>query len=73
MMGLAEHLRTPDADPVEVAAWMAGPEGRAYLVEYMTSCSQEWTEVSIRFGTDPAEARAAGDRCTAAYTASPED
>jgi hypothetical protein len=72
MMGLGEHLATPDSDPAEVAAWMAGPEGRACLVEFMTSRSDEWTEVRIRFGTDPDAARAAGNRCAAAYTETPE-
>jgi uncharacterized protein YndB with AHSA1/START domain len=72
LMGLHEHLRTPDADPAEMAAWMVGPEGRAYLVALMTGCSGEWTEMSIAFGTDPVIARTAGERCAAAYTASPE-
>ena len=71
LMGLQEHLRTPDADP-ESAGWMAGPEGRDYLVGLMTGCSSEWTQMSIAFGTDPVLARTAGERCAAAYTASPE-
>jgi uncharacterized protein YndB with AHSA1/START domain len=72
LWGLAEHLATPDFDPAELAVWMSEPEGRAYMVELMTGCSDKWTELSISLGTDPAVARAAGERCTAAYTASPE-
>jgi uncharacterized protein YndB with AHSA1/START domain len=73
LLGLDLHLRSPAADPVEVRAWMEEPEGRAFLVELMTSSSDAWVEESIRFGTDPAAAREAGARCTAAYTASPEE
>ena len=73
LWGLDEHLASPDFDPAEIAAWMTRPEGRAYMVELMTGCSDVWTEVSIDFGTDPALARAAGERCAAAYTAMPED
>ena len=72
LMGLAEHLADPDADPDELKTWLEGPEGRAYLVEYMTASSDRWAETSIAFGTDPDEARAAGERCAAAYTAEPE-
>jgi uncharacterized protein YndB with AHSA1/START domain len=71
LMGLAEHLAAPDAAPGAVQEWVAGTEGRAYLLELMTRCSEAWAEVSIRFGTDPASARAAAQRCTAAYTADP--
>jgi len=72
LMGLAEHLAAPDADPVEVRAWMEGPEGRAFLVEFMTASSDRWVDASIAFGTHPEAARAAGERCTAAYTAEPD-
>lgn len=72
LMGLAEHLADPTFDPEEVKAWMEGPEGRAYLVEYVTASGDRWVETSIGFGTDPDEARGAGERCAAAYTAQPE-
>jgi uncharacterized protein YndB with AHSA1/START domain len=71
LMGLTEHLDSPDADPDEVKAWLEGPEGRAYLVEFMTAAGERWVDESIAFGTDTAAARAAGERCTAAYTAPP--
>jgi hypothetical protein len=72
LMGLDLHLRSPEADAVEVRAWMEEPEARAFLVDLMTRASDAWVEVSIAAGTDPAAAREAGARCTAAYTASPE-
>jgi len=71
LMGLDEHLHSPDAPPGTVEAWLAGPEGRAYLVEVMTGSSDAWGEASIASGTDPDEARAAAGRCLAAYTATP--
>ncbi len=73
LMGLAEHLGSPDTPRAELEAWMAGPEGRAYLIELMTSTSEAWARASIDFGTEPAAARAAAERCTAAYTATPEE
>lgn len=73
LLGLDLHLRSPDADPVEVRAWMDEPEGKAFLVELMTGASDAWVEVSIGAGTDPASAREAGARCAAAYTATPEE
>ena len=73
LMGLDEHLRTPDADPAQVQEWFTGPEGRPYLLECMTLCSDAWTAASIAAGTDPEAARAAGQRCTEAYTAPPPE
>ncbi len=35
--------------------------------------SEQWIDASIAAGTDPEAARAAGQRCTAAYTARPEE
>ena len=52
LMGLDEHLLSPRRRPGEVQAWMAEPEGRAYLVELMTGCSEKWVEASIGAGTD---------------------
>jgi uncharacterized protein YndB with AHSA1/START domain len=70
-MGLAIHLSTGQAvDPQEVAAWTASEEGK----QFMSLSSQRWCEASVAAGTDEAEAQAAADRTTAAYTATaPED
>jgi len=72
LMGLGEHLAAPEADLDELRAWLEGPEGRPYIVEFMRGSSDRWVEVNIAFGADPDEARAAGERCAAAYTAEPE-
>jgi uncharacterized protein YndB with AHSA1/START domain len=66
LMGLALHLSsgTP-ADPEESAAWAASDEGRRFV----SLSSRRWCEASIAAGTDEAEAQAAADRTTAAYTA----
>jgi uncharacterized protein YndB with AHSA1/START domain len=71
IMGLGGHL-TPDrpsVDPQEAAAWMASDEGR----EFMTLSSERWYEANVAAGADEAAARAAADRTTAAYTASPPE
>jgi uncharacterized protein YndB with AHSA1/START domain len=72
LIGLDEHLRSADFDPSQAPAWTTGPDDHSYLVEFMTGCSQAWVEVSIAAGTEPGAARAAGQRCTEAYTATPE-
>ncbi|MCW2943768.1 MAG: Aha1 domain protein, partial [Actinoallomurus sp.] len=66
LMGLALHLSsgTP-ADPEESAAWAASDESRRFV----SLSSRRWCEASIAAGTDEAEAQAAADRTTAAYTA----
>jgi uncharacterized protein YndB with AHSA1/START domain len=65
LLGLLQHLETGAAvDPEGFGAWMATPEAFAF----MTGCSDAWTETRIAAGDDPEEARAAGARCTAAYT-----
>jgi uncharacterized protein YndB with AHSA1/START domain len=73
LMGLHEHLLSPESPPGTVEAWLAGPEGRVYLVELMTGASDAWGEASIAAGTDPDQAREAAARCLAAYTATPEE
>ena len=66
LKALTEHLVSGAAiDPKDGAAWMVSPEGR----EFMTLSSVRWGEASIAAGTDPAQAKAAADRTTAAYTA----
>ena len=58
------------ASPVDHAAaevWTASPEGKSF----MRQSSDAWGEASIAAGTDPALARAAAARTTAAYTGDP--
>ena len=69
LLGLATHLATGATNnPAESMAWMVSDEGR----EFMTASSELWFEASVAAGTPEAEARAAADRTTAAYTAVPE-
>jgi uncharacterized protein YndB with AHSA1/START domain len=69
LVGLARHLTdSKPIDPQESAAWSASDEGR----RFMTLSSERWCAASIAAGTDEAEARAAADRVTAFYTATPE-
>lgn len=64
--GLTQHLATGEAlDPAASMAWLGTEEGRAF----MTESSDRWYEASVAAGTPRAEARAAADRTTAAYTA----
>lgn len=58
LMGLAEHLAVPEAERPEVP-----PD----LTDYMNASSAAWGESSVAAGTDPEEARAAAERCAAAY------
>jgi len=68
LMGLATHLSSGQAvDPQESAAWTASDQGR----RFMSLSSRQWCDASIAAGTDGAEARAAADRITATYTATP--
>jgi uncharacterized protein YndB with AHSA1/START domain len=65
-MGLAVYLSSGGrADRQESADWAASAEGR----EFMSLASERWCDASVAAGTDPAGARAAADRTTAAYTA----
>jgi uncharacterized protein YndB with AHSA1/START domain len=68
VMGLTLHLTGAERpEPEAIAAWVASDEGRSFN----TLSSERWTEASIAAGTDPAEAREAGARTTAAYTGQP--
>jgi uncharacterized protein YndB with AHSA1/START domain len=70
LMGLATHLATGRAiDPSESAAWVASDEGK----QFFSLSSQRWCEASVAAGTPEADAQAAADRTTAAYTASAPD
>ncbi|GAA3741773.1 uncharacterized protein YndB with AHSA1/START domain [Spinactinospora alkalitolerans] len=70
LTGLALHLASGEAvDAEQGAAWAASEEGR----RFMSLSSREWCDASIAAGTDEAEARAAAERVTAAYTAPAPD
>ena len=65
LVGLARHLATGEAVAPEAGmAWMASDDGR----RFMADCSERWHDADVAAGADPAEARAAADRATAAYT-----
>jgi uncharacterized protein YndB with AHSA1/START domain len=65
LLGLLLHLGGQDTvDPEAFAAWSMSDDGRRFVV----LSSAAWRDASIAAGTDPDEARAAGDRTTAAYT-----
>lgn len=70
LIGLTMHLASGGAvvDPQEVAAWTASDEGRRFV----TSSSDRWCAANVAAGTPEAAARAAADRSTAFYTATPE-
>jgi len=68
LVGLALHLSSEQAmDPRQGAVWMGSEEGKRFV----TGSSERWFEASVAAGTDPAAARAAAERTTAAYTAEP--
>jgi uncharacterized protein YndB with AHSA1/START domain len=65
LLGLTLHLASGEVvDPAEFMAWSGSDEGR----RYMAASSDAWAEADAASGTDPAEARARGDRTLAAYT-----
>jgi uncharacterized protein YndB with AHSA1/START domain len=65
LLGLATHLSSGEAiDPQQAAAWPASEDGKLF----MTLSGERWRDASIAAGTDEASARAAADRCIAAYT-----
>ncbi len=64
LVGLTIHLSTGRAvDPVAGQEWMASEEGR----RLMKLSGEAWHEANVAAGADPAWARAAADRCVAAY------
>jgi uncharacterized protein YndB with AHSA1/START domain len=66
LMGLTKHLASGDAvDAAAAMAWMGSEEGR----RFMALSSGLWRDASVAAGTDEAEAKAAEERTTAAYTA----
>jgi uncharacterized protein YndB with AHSA1/START domain len=69
-MGLAVYLSSgTSVDPNESAAWAASDQGR----QFMSLSSQRWCDASVAAGTSPADAQAAADRTTAAYTGTAPD
>ena len=62
VLGLDEHLAT--GGPVEGGAWMATPEGKAFV----RATSDGWARAAIAAGTPAEAALAAAARTTAAYT-----
>ncbi|MEA2703416.1 MAG: hypothetical protein QOD63_1361 [Actinomycetota bacterium] len=67
-MGLTIHLASGEpVDKLAVEAWIASDDGR----RFMTMSSERWRDASVAAGTDPADAGAAADRTTAAYTGAP--
>jgi uncharacterized protein YndB with AHSA1/START domain len=70
LIGLALYLSSKGqaVDRQASAAWAASEQGK----QFISLSSQRWCEASTAAGTNEAHARAAADRTTAAYTASPE-
>lgn len=65
VLGLGLHLASGEpVDREEVTAWLGSEDGRAF----MASSSDSWAAARVAAGDDPATARAAADRTTAAYT-----
>lgn len=70
LAGLTLHLSSGQpVDAAESAAWATSDDGR----EFMTRSSEAWRDASVAAGTDPAAAREAADRTTAAYTGTAPD
>jgi hypothetical protein len=69
-MGLATHLSSGRAvNPNESAAWAVSDQGK----QFMSLSSQRWCDASVAAGTDQADAQAAADRTTAAYTVASDE
>ncbi len=65
LVGLGIHLASGEAvDKTAVEAWIASHDGK----RFMTLSSDRWRDASVAAGTDPAEAKEAAVRTTAAYT-----
>ena len=65
LVGLNVHLSTGQAvDPSAGQEWMASEDGR----RFMTLSGEAWYAANVAAGAEPDWARAAADRCVAAYT-----
>ena len=70
LLGIANHVDTgATIDPREAMAWLGSENGR----DFVRRSSDDWCRASIDAGTNPAAARAAAARTTAAYTGVPAD
>lgn len=64
LLGLTLHLESGDGmDRDGAAAWVASEDGRAF----MRRSGEAWRRAQVEAGEDEAAARAAADRCIAAY------
>ena len=69
LMGLSVHIARPGEPMQDEAAFVASPEGRAFIA----GSSKGWERAAVAAGTDPVSAHAAACRTSAFYTgASPE-
>lgn len=69
LLGLSMHLASGvPVDRDAVQEWSVSEDGKRFTV----LSSEAWRDASVAAGTDPAEANAAADRTTEAYTAAPE-
>ena len=64
LMGLSVHITQPDEPLQDEAAFVASPEGMAFIA----GSSRGWEEAAVAAGKDPVAARAAASRTTAFYT-----
>ena len=65
LLGLSLYIETSTGmDPAEAAAWASSPEGK----QAMTESGTAWRDAHIASGDDESLARAASERCIAAYT-----
>lgn len=65
LVALTIHLSTGrTVDPAAGQEWMASDDGRRFL----QLSGEAWHEANLAAGADPGWARAAADRCLAAYT-----
>ena len=66
LVGLTIHLGTSQAvDPAFAQQWTSTGDGRKFI----QLAGEAWYEANVAGGADPAWARAAADRCSAAYLA----
>ncbi|MET8522159.1 SRPBCC family protein [Nocardioides sp. NBC_00163] len=68
LLGLALHLSAPEAEKMDPMS----PDALPAMIEHTKGSAAAWVEADIAFGTSPDQARAAGERCVAAYTAMPD-
>ena len=68
LRGLFLHLTSGEAvDPAEYMTWSMSEEG----LRFATLSSESWRDANLAGGADEADARACGERTTAAYTTLP--